>query len=524
MIDLYLPEDVQAMDRRAFARGVEPAALMDHAARHLAQGVLAIAEQRGLGRYGLRGVLLCGKGNNGGDGLAAARHLLRRGVAATCVLVTPEDELGEDSVREATALRRAGGRIVPLGEEAGEGADLGDVLDGTLRNADVAVDCLLGTGASGEPRGPFGVAVSALRRVHDRGCPVVACDLPTGVDAATGRVPGDAVVADLTVTLGAHKQGLWLHPAAEHVGQLVLGEIGVVDDEAQPVARVLESADLPGLAPPPGPRDHKRSRGVVAIHAGSDRMAGAAILCAKGALRAGAGLITVATPRAAASRISAAVPEAMTVPLPDDVDGIVAGVLEAAEKAHVLAIGPGLGLAEATQQAVRRLVTEADRTVVLDADGINAFRDHTELLEAPDGRPEDRQLVLTPQAKELGRLAGSSGHGVHARRTETAVEQARRFGATLVAKGPRSVIAAADGRVWINGTGGPALASGGTGDVLTGITAAMMAQHRDPASVAAAVHVHGLAGDLAAEHLSARATGASDVADHVAAAALELGI
>ncbi|MEO2106698.1 MAG: NAD(P)H-hydrate dehydratase, partial [Actinomycetota bacterium] len=240
--------------------------------------------------------------------------------------------------------------------------------------------------------------------------------------------------------------------------------------------------------------------------------------------RAGAGLITVATPRAAASRISAAVPEAMTVPLPDDVDGIVAGVLEAAEKAHVLAIGPGLGLAEATQQAVRRLVTEADRTVVLDADGINAFRDHTELLEAPDGRPEDRQLVLTPQAKELGRLAGSSGHGVHARRTETAVEQARRFGATLVAKGPRSVIAAADGRVWINGTGGPALASGGTGDVLTGITAAMMAQHRDPASVAAAVHVHGLAGDLAAEHLSARATGASDVADHVAAAALELGI
>ena len=136
------------------------------------------------------------------------------------------------------------------------------------------------------------------------------------------------------------------------------------------------------------------------------------------------------------------------------------------------------------------------------------------------------QLAALQRAarEELGRLAGSSGHGVHARRTETAVEQARRFGATLVAKGPRSVIAAADGRVWINGTGGPALASGGTGDVLTGITAAMMAQHRDPASVAAAVHVHGLAGDLAAEHLSARATGASDVADHVAAAALELGI
>ncbi|WP_108665896.1 NAD(P)H-hydrate dehydratase [Euzebya rosea] len=525
MIDLYLPEDVQAMDRRAFARGVDPAALMNHAARHLAQGVLALAAERGMGPYGLRVVLLCGKGNNGGDGLAAARHLQRRGVAPTCVLVTPEDQLGEDSVREAAALRRAGGRIVSVGDAA----DLGEALDRVLRDADVAVDCLLGTGASGEPRGPFGVAVAVLRGVHDRGCPVVACDLPTGVDAATGRVPGDAVVADLTVTLGAHKQGLWLHPAAEHVGRLVLGEIGVVDDAATPVARVLEAADLPVLAPPPGPRDHKRTRGVVAIYAGSDRMAGAAILCARGALRAGAGLITVATPRAAADRIASAVPEAMTMPLPDDVDGIVAGVREAAEKAHVLAIGPGLGLAEATQEAVRRLVTDADRTVVLDADGINAFRDHTSLLEVnrtvdPGGRPEGRQLVLTPQAKELGRLAGTSGHGAHARRTETAVEQARRFGATLVAKGPRSVVATADGRVWINATGGPALASGGTGDVLTGITAALMAQRRDPESVAAAVHLHGLAGDLAAGHLSARSTGASDVADHVAAAALELGI
>ena len=520
MIELYLPADVQAMDQRAFARGVDPAALMDAAARHLATAVLEVAAVRGLGRHGLRVALACGKGNNGGDGIAAARHLIARGVTAVPVLITPETDLGAESTREVSSLRRAGGRVVVTDGTA-------EALERALVDADIVVDCLLGTGSTGEPRGVFGTAVEAINRSREAGAAVVACDLPTGVDAATGRVPGAAVRADTTLTLGAHKQGLWLHPAASLVGHLTLGEIGVNDGQSDPAATVLGATDLPAVAPPPAPRDHKRSRGVVTIFAGSPSMSGAAILCARGALRAGAGLVTLATPKTVAHRIAGVVPEAMTVELPndpDDVDGIVAGVREAAERAHVLAIGPGLGLAEGTQAAVRRLVLEADRHVVLDADGINAFRDHTDdLAAAAAERPADRHLVLTPHAQELGRLAGTSGHGAHARRTETATEQAARFGATLVAKGPRSVIAHRDGRVWINPTGGPALATGGTGDVLTGVTAAMLAQRPGPGSVAAAVYVHGLAGDLAAASGSARSTTAGDVADHLGAAFAQVG-
>ena len=532
MIPLFLPSDVQAMDRRAFARGVDPEALMDAAARHVVRGVLDLARAQGLPRYGLRVALVCGKGNNGADGLVAARHLRTRGVAAEAVLVAPAAELGPDGARELAALRRAGGRIHTVADDvarpdgATEGSNpFADRLNRVLRPADVVVDCLLGTGATGSPRKAYADAVLAIAAAHTNGAAVVACDLPTGVDAATGRVPGVAVTADLTVTLGAHKRGLWMHPASSHVGHLRLGEIGVVDDDAHPSAWVLTPADLPRIAPPAKARDHKRSRGVVVILAGSDRMAGAAILAARGALGAGVGLVTVATPAAAAPRINGAVPEAMVVPLPDDADGIVEAVRAAAERADVLAIGPGLGLAEPTQQAVRALVTGDGPNIVLDADGINAFRDHTDVLaDRPWAGSAERHLVLTPQAQEMGRLVGTNGHAVHARRVEVAAEVAHDLAATVVAKGPRSVIARPDGRCWVNPTGGPALATGGTGDVLTGVTAALLAQRAVPESVAAAVYLHGLAGDLAARALSARATSAGDVADHLGAAAQELGI
>jgi ADP-dependent NAD(P)H-hydrate dehydratase / NAD(P)H-hydrate epimerase len=509
MIPLFLPTDVQAMDARAFARGVDEAALMDRAAHHLAAGVLALADDRDLPRYGLRVVLLCGKGNNGGDGIAAARHLLSRGVHPVVALLVDEVDLGTSGVRELAAWRARGGRIVITADWP--------ALDEALADVDVVVDCLLGTGATGEPRGLFGDAVAAINAST---AAVVACDLPTGVDAGTGRVPGQAVQADLTVTLGAHKRGLWLPPAAQHVGRLVLGELDVVDDEAVPVAHVLQADDLPALAPPAGVRSHKRSRGVVLIWAGAPGTTGAAVLCARAALAAGAGLVTVATPAEPAAVVAAQVPEAMTIALPDDAEGIVSAITGAAGRADVLAVGPGLGLADATQQAVRRLVAEVELPLVLDADGLNAFRDHADQL----GDHASSLLTMTPHAQELGRLTGLSGHGVHARRAELAAEQARAWRTTVVAKGPGSVIAAPDGSVWINATGGPALATGGTGDVLTGVVATLVAQRADPASVAAAVHLHGLAGDLAAARHGVRATTAGAVADALGEAALALGI
>lgn len=527
MIALFLPADVQAMDRRAFERGVDPAALMDRAARHLARGVRGAAVSAGLGLYGLRVVLLCGKGSNGGDGVAAARHLAARGAACTVVLVTPVRESRGDLARELATWAGRGGRVVVAVDRA--------ALEAALGRADVIVDCLLGTGSGGAPRGATATAVEAVNAAagsaaaeapgsastgHRGGAGplVVACDLPTGLDGGDGSVAGQAVRADVTVTLGAHKRGLWLGEGPALAGRVVLCELDVVDGEATPAAHVLEPTDLPRLVPPAVASMDKRARGVVVIWAGSAGMTGAAVLAARGALGAGAGLVTVATHPAAAAVVRAAVPEAMTVELPDGGDAIAERITGLLDRADLLAMGPGLGLAPATQAAVRRLVAAVTLPVVLDADGLNAFRDHREDLIAH----ASSLLVLTPHATELGRLVGEPAVG--RRRLQVAVDLAARVGATVVAKGPGTVVAAPDGRVWVNATGGPALATGGTGDVLTGVMAALLAQQPDPATVAAAVHLHGLAGDLAAAAGSVRATTASDVVGALGPAAARLGI
>ena len=492
MIPLFTPAQVRDLDQRAFAHGVPGLALMERAAGHLARAVLA-AGGRG---YGLRVGVLCGKGNNGGDGLAAARLLRTAGAAPTVCLVAGPDALSGDADEQLRRYRALGGRFAASPAAA-------------LDSADVGVDCLLGTGASGEPREPFAAAVRALNAVRARGLAVVACDLPTGVDADSGRVPGEAVQADVTVTLGAHKRGLWLWPARGRCGRLVLGDLGIVNDADPPAATVLEAADVATLVPPPRPDAHKRTRGVVVVLAGSPGMTGAATLVARGAMAAGAGLVTVGTSPRARPLVAPTVPEALTLDVADDDPDAAFDILAARlEGADALAVGPGLGHAEPTVALVRRLAREVDLPLVLDADGLNAFRHEGDLL-ADHAAP---LLVCTPHAQELGRLVGSSGHGVWARRFQLVPEKAEAWRATVVAKGPGSLVAAADGRVWVNPTGGPALATGGTGDVLTGMTAALVAQRPQPDSVAAAVWLHGRAGGLAGEGRAARSATALGVA------------
>lgn len=491
-VPLYTPDQVRDADQRAFDRGVTPAALMEQAAGHLARGIVALA---GHG-YGLRVAVLAGKGNNGGDGVAAARRLRDAGAQAVVHLVGGEEGLGDQGRDQLRRWRATGGRVV----------DGLDDVDATLSRADVAVDCLLGTGASGAPRGAVGEAVAALGRV---GRPTVACDLPTGVDADTGRVPGDAVRADLTVTLGAHKRGLWLWPARGHCGRLVLGDLGLDDDLADPVARALGAAEVGRIAPPSSPSSHKRSRGVVLVVAGSPDMSGAAGLVARGAMAAGAGLVTVATPSLARHLVAPTIPEAMTLAIDDDdPDAAFEKITGALGGVDTLAIGPGLGHDEKAVALVRRLVAEVDLPMVLDADGINAFRhEGAALTERKAGF-----VALTPHAKEFGRLVGASGHEVWASRVTRVPNAAAEWGVTIVAKGPGSMIAAPDGRVWINPTGDAALATGGTGDVLTGMTAALVAQRPEPESVAAAVWLHGAAGEAAGRRRTPRPVTALDVA------------
>jgi ADP-dependent NAD(P)H-hydrate dehydratase / NAD(P)H-hydrate epimerase len=491
-------DQARAGDDAAVAAGETWAGLMHRAAGHLARGIVSAAGGRDAG---LRVVLLVGKGNNGGDGWAAARRLGREhGAHCTVVAVDGVDTpVSEAADANRAAWLAAGGRTA-VGT---------DHLDQLLLAADIAVDCLLGTGATGEPRGPAGAAVAALRRAHARGLTVVACDIPSGVSADDGTAAGTAVTADVTVTFGALKRGLLLHPGAAHAGRILLGRLGPAYDRyAHGTARW--SALTPAGAAP-GVLDvaaDKRTRGVVLAVAGALGTTGAAALAAEGALRAGAGLVSVATPERVraevASRVDAGV---MVLGLPETPEGGVH-----AEAVHALpplprgagavVAGPGLGTGAGVHTLVTALRQRAAR-LILDADGINVHRDDPGSLADHAG-----ELVLTPHERELARIGGGSdGETAFAQRVDRVPALAARWRATIVAKGPGTMVAAPDGRVWVTPIGGPALGSGGTGDVLSGVVATATATAEDvPLAVARAVWWHAAAGLRAGRDRAARAT------------------
>lgn len=493
MTPLFTPAQVRAMDEATIAAGTPSLTLMERAAGHLVWTTTDVAGAA----YGVRVAVLCGKGNNGGDGIAAARRLRAVGVWPVVCLLADPDELSGDAAVQLRRWRAIGGRVT-------------DSVPDALRSADVIVDCLLGTGATGAPRAPYDTAIDQLN-AHD--APVVACDLPSGVNADTGAVVAQAVHADVTVSLGAHKRGLALWPARGHVGELRLGDIGLDRADDTPAARLMDADDVAAVLGAPSAAADKRARGVVVIVAGSDDMSGAAVLAARGALAAGAGLVTVATTTLARHFVAPNVPEAMTLTLPDDdPDEAFARVADACAQADALAIGPGIGHDDPQVRLVRRCVAELDVPTVLDADGCNAFR-HDAAALAEHRTPD---LVLTPHRAELTRIVDPDDAGdLWERRIDTVPALAGEWDATIVAKGPGTVTAAPDGRVWVNATGTPALATGGTGDVLTGMTVAALAAGRDPARVAATVALHGLAGRTAADRRGVRSVTSLDVATAV---------
>lgn len=495
--------EASAGDAAAVDAGDTWAGLMERAAGHLARGIVAAA---GHG-YGLRVAVVAGKGNNGGDGWAAARRLRAFGAQASVVAVHGLDtDLSDEAEDNRRRWIDGGGRTTDL-----------DGLQTALAGADVVVDCLLGTGAAGAPRPPLDDVVAAIDAARDRGATVVACDIPTGVQGDDGQVPGDAVRADLTVTFGGLKRGLLLHPGAVHAGRVVVGDLGPRYHVEGGTWRALTAA---GAAPPAlAPDTDKRSRGTVLVVAGSVGMAGAAVLCARGALAGGAGLVTVAVPAPIQDVVAGAVPPAMTVGLPADDDGAVAvdaegEIADRAAASDVVVAGPGLRPTDGTRRAVEAILA-ADCRAVLDADAINVFRG-----EGGDLGEHTGALVLTPQHRELARIADEAEDGTEAlrRRAGIAPALAERVDAVVVAKGPGTVVAAPDGRVWVTPTGGPALGAGGSGDVLGGVIAATAAQQDDPAlAVARACWLSSLAGDLAGSRAADRSS-SGDLADTVPAA------
>ncbi|HWA55323.1 MAG TPA: NAD(P)H-hydrate dehydratase [Solirubrobacterales bacterium] len=478
---LFDAEGIRAVDRWAIEeQGVPGEQLMEAAGTALAEAVAALAPQGPV-------CIVCGKGNNGGDGLVAARHLRGMGF-------------------EVEALELEQG--VP------------DDLDGWLDGAGAVVDAIFGTGFSGAPREPAAAAIEAINRC---GAPVVACDIASGVDASSGEVEASAVEADLTVSFHAAKVGHRVAPGKWHTGELQVVPIGIpAGAPPAPVAGTIEAAVI-GLLPARGPRSTKFSSGQVAVAGGSRGLTGAVQMSSLAAIRAGAGYATVAVPADLEPIFESAQPEVMSAACPGG-DGCLAPaslkrLLTTFERAAAGVLGPGLGRDPGSVELAREAAAAIEAPLVIDADGLNAFAGDAARLA---GRKAP--TILTPHAGELGRLLGRSSGEIGARRLAAAREAARMTGAVVVLKGDDTIVTDGE-RIAVNVLSAPALATAGTGDVLSGVTAAMLARGLEPfAAACAAVLAHARAGREAARRIgAAESVIASDVIEAVPAGLLAGG-
>jgi ADP-dependent NAD(P)H-hydrate dehydratase / NAD(P)H-hydrate epimerase len=497
---LLTAAETQALDRGAAERGTPVETLMERAGHAVARAAVLLAG----GAYGRRAVVVCGKGNNGGDGLVAARYLARWG--ARVDVFSLSDPSSGPSLHMFDRLRASG---VPPRAFRPEG------LRRALDRADVVVDAMFGTGFRGTVEGSH---AQAIRAIEASGRPVVAVDIPSGVEGDTGAVRGPAVEADVTVTFGAPKIGTVLLPGASRAGVVEVADIGFPPDLVRGDALLLEPADVAGLLRPRPPETHKRATGVVLVVAGSRTMTGAPLLVAGGAYRTGAGLVTVAVPEGVLPVVQRGITEATFLPLPEGGTGAVAEaawdvVAHRLDGFDAVALGPGLSTDQGVAPFVRRLVAECPVPVVVDADAINAFAG-----AVGDLAGRKAEAVVTPHAGEFGRLVGMPASEVVEDRigfTRKAAAEAR---AVVLLKGSRTVIASPEGEVRVTATGTPVLATGGTGDVLTGAVAACLARGLSALDAAtAAAYAHGLAGQIAGADLG-EGTMASDVARAIPAA------
>ncbi len=495
-------EVMQQLDRRTTREsGIPGVELMERAGANVA----AIIQERFKGVADPSALVFAGKGNNGGDGLVIARLLAEHGWRVEVILFASADALAVDARVNYDRLP------VSVTLSAGD-SFLIDLLPECCSGSTLLVDALFGTGLKSALTGVVAEAAGIMNR---SGKPVIAVDIPSGVDASTGRVPGDAVKADLTITFGAAKIGQILYPGAGYTGELVVTDIGIPAKlimEA-PGVTCLDEAFAAALFKPRSRTAHKGSYGHALIVAGSTGKSGAAAMAANSAMRSGAGLVTLAVPASIHSILEIKTTEAMTVPLADSGSGALSEMAFAEIETllsgrNVLAIGPGLALAAGTISLVRKIVATVSMPLVLDADGLNAFAGEPSLFSASPSLA----LVLTPHPGEMARLAGITTAEVESDRLAIACKFASDYNVYLILKGARTVIASPDGRVAINLSGNPGMASGGMGDVLTGVLTALLAQGYEPFSACClAVYCHGLAADMAAAEKGETGLIATDV-------------
>jgi len=503
--------EMRAIDRAAIeGLGIPSLELMERAGAAVARVAGAL-----LGPGGRIGVL-CGAGNNGGDGYVAARLLHDDGRPVLVLSIVPAPSLSPD----ARAMRdRAAKAGVPIAEASGQLPPLSG------SRGDVVVDALLGTGLARPAEGPFALAIAAIAAARAAGARVVAVDIPSGLSADTGHPLGPCVQADATVTFAFPKRGLVVFPGASLAGQVTVADIGIPAEAAAGVpvaAEILYEAEARALLPPRAPDAHKGDAGRLLVVAGSRGKSGAAYLALTGALRGGVGLVWLAARPEVMPLALAGRPEAMSISLPGEGplgQRDLAPLLEAARSVDALALGPGIPRGPETGALIRELLGRAGRPAVLDADALNA------LAEEPGGvRDLGCSAVLTPHPGEMARLTGRSTAEVQADRLELAAASARSWGSTVVLKGARTVVADPDGPPAVIPTGNSGMATGGTGDVLAGLTGALLAGGLLPrAAGRVAAFVHGRAGDLVARRLGERGLLAGDLGQGIAEVWAEWG-
>ena len=486
-------ETMRGIDRWAIEeRGVSGLDLMERAGAGVAQTVERLVADGPV-------AVICGKGNNGGDGLVVARLLREAGRVVTVVCVSSPGDYKGDALANLERLPGAGPVRLDGSAWSAEGSAHSE--GNPLSGAAVIVDALLGTGFEGEPRGTVGEAIEAIDRAR---APVVSVDVPSGVDASTGVVAGSAVCAAITVTFHTAKPGLWIRPGKAYAGEVQIIDIGIPRGAPTESSIGLIEPAVMEVLPRREASGTKFISGHVLVAGGSRGLTGAPRMAALASMRTGAGYVTVCVGMTLQSILaSGGTPEMMTLGLPDD-DGAlqveaVTGILEATRRGGALALGPGLGRSDETVAFARRLALEAKVPLVLDADGLNA---HAGRLRKLSGR--EAPTVLTPHAGELARLLECESAEVESARLEHVREAAEKAASVVVLKGDDTLIADPQGTVAVSPGGSPALATAGTGDVLTGVIAALLAQGLEPFRAAAAgVWLHAEAGRRAATRLGA---------------------
>ena len=499
-------EQMREIDRLTSEEiGIPSIVLMENAARAVAD----VCEKELRDTKNPKVLIFAGKGNNGGDGFALARILNDRNIECKLAFLFENSKFSEDARINYKAAINSGLYII---------TDITEAVIETMR-ADIVVDAVFGTGISREITGIYADVINVINTYSKK---VISVDIPSGVNSDNGQIMGCAVNADITVTFALPKIGMLLYPGGEHCGRIEIANISIQQstiDSMDIKTGFLDKNDILKILPERAKRTNKGSYGRLYIIAGSKDMTGAVALCCKGAFRAGAGLVYACTVQSGIHVVQQLVPEAVVMPL-SEYEGKVRyecyeeNIEPKIGNASAIAVGPGLGMSEEVTEFVNKLITEVDKTVIIDADGLNAISKNPSVLLSLKHVP-----VITPHPGEMSRLTGLKISEILHDTVSVARNFAMQYNSIVVLKDARTVVASPDGRVIINVTGNPSMATGGSGDVLTGVISSLIAQGLAPFDAAAVgVYLHGLSGDICRDKLGSYGVMAGDIAENIAEA------